>query len=62
MADNADFAADQIEIHTARAIEYARRPIPVGVPGICNQCGDDMPRLVNGRCAPCRDGRNKRRG
>lgn len=62
MADDADRAAAQVELHTARAIEAARRPIPAGEPGICNQCGEDMPRLLYGRCAPCRDGRNKRRG
>lgn len=23
--------------------------------GECKQCGEDMPRLVNGFCCPCRD-------
>lgn len=31
--------------------------IPVGQPGECKECGDHSPRLVGGRCAPCRDGR-----
>lgn len=62
MADAADYAAELVEQHTARAIEAARRPVPAGEPGICNECGEDMPRLLYGRCAPCRDERNKRRG
>lgn len=61
MADAADFATDLVELQTALAIQAARRPIPAGEPGTCNECGEDMPRLLYGRCAPCRDGRNKRR-
>lgn len=57
MADIADLANDQIELHTARSIAAARKPMIPGEPGTCRECGDDMPRLVFGRCAPCRDGR-----
>jgi hypothetical protein len=57
MADIADMAADITAQQTERAIAAARQPIPVGEPGECNECGEDMPRLVHGRCAPCRDGR-----
>ena len=57
MADLVD-AAQQLESeHLARSIRAARVPVPEGVPGECETCGEDMPRLVDGRCAPCRDGR-----
>jgi len=39
------------EMHR-RAVE-----IPVGEPGECDLCGEDMPRLVDGVCCPCRDRR-----
>lgn len=29
--------------------------IAPGEPGQCRDCGSDSPRLVVGRCAPCRD-------
>ena len=51
-------AAQQLESeHLARSIRAALVPVPEGVPGECESCGEDMPRLVEGRCAPCRDGR-----
>lgn len=57
MVDLVD-AAQQLESeHLARAIAAARVPVPEGIPGECESCGEDMPRLVDGRCAPCRDGR-----
>ncbi|MBB3910871.1 hypothetical protein GGQ81_001472 [Sphingomonas desiccabilis] len=28
--------------------------------GECGECGEDMPRLVHGRCGFCRDGRKRR--
>ena len=31
------------------------KSMPVGEPGECRLCGEDMSRLVNGVCAPCRD-------
>lgn len=57
MADFGDMAnvlADQDLEHSLRA---ARADVPAGIPGECVQCGEDMPRLVDGRCGYCRDGR-----
>ncbi|CAN5572967.1 hypothetical protein BH10PSE14_BH10PSE14_06250 [soil metagenome] len=59
MADDADLATELASAHLERSISAARAPIPVGAPGICDDCGDEMPRLVDGRCAPCRDGRRR---
>jgi len=59
MADEVDLANDIAAADLARGIRAARQPIPVGVPGECEQCGDEMPRLVNGRCGYCRDGRRR---
>lgn len=33
----------------------AKANIPVGEAGICRDCGRESPRLVVGRCAPCRE-------
>lgn len=63
MADEADYAADQQQrgdAYRIDAVRAAAAAIPAGEPGECSRCGEDMPRLVNGRCAPCRDGRNRR--
>jgi len=57
MADDVDLATRHAEDQLARLVAAARAPVPAGVPGECAQCGDDSPRLVGGRCAPCRDGR-----
>lgn len=60
MADAADWAEENGELHLARGIEGVARlaaTMPAGEPGECRSCGEDMPRLVYGRCAPCRDGR-----
>lgn len=62
MADAADYASDQQQRGDTYRIDAARRAaaaIPAGEPGECDRCGDDMPRLVGGRCAPCRDGRKR---
>lgn len=59
MADVVDMASEIEGEHLARGIAAARAPIAVGAPGVCDDCGDEMPRLVGGRCAPCRDGRNR---
>lgn len=58
MADEMDFAAELEEEHLARSISAARQPVPAGEPGECEECGYDRPRLIKGRCAPCRDGRS----
>lgn len=59
MADAVDMAGEIEGEHLARALERARVAVPAGVPGVCDDCGEDSPRLVGGRCARCRDGRNK---
>ncbi|KQM65814.1 hypothetical protein ASE75_06180 [Sphingomonas sp. Leaf17] len=59
MADAADMAADLYEAHRERSIAAARQPIAVGVPGECDTCGDDSPRLVRGECARCRDEKDR---
>jgi hypothetical protein len=59
MADIVDLASELEQEHLARSIRAARVPIPVGVAGECEQCGDDMPRLIEGRCGFCRDGRRR---
>lgn len=59
MADIADMAAEIEGEHLARALAKARVPIAAGVAGECEECGDTSPRLVGGRCAPCRDGRTR---
>ena len=58
MADEADQTADRMEVEeSANIAEICRKAaaIPKGIPGICDLCGEDMPRLVGGVCAPCRD-------
>ena len=58
MADEADKTADRMEVEEAANIAEIRRKaaeIPKGKPGECERCGEDMPRLINGVCAPCRD-------
>ena len=59
MADEIDIANAVADAHLERSIRAARVPVPAGVPGECEQCGEDMPRLVARRCAPCRDGRRR---
>jgi len=61
MADIIDDAAVIADDFLARSIAAARQPVPAGVPGECEDCGDDSPRLVAGRCARCRDRIVKRR-
>lgn len=58
MADDVDFATRLADAHLERSIDAARASVPVGEPGECDGCGEDMPRLVEGRCGFCRDGRN----
>ncbi len=59
MADVIDLAAEMQELHLEQSLRAARVIVPAGVPGECAECGEDMPRLVGGRCAPCRDGRRR---
>ena len=58
MADEADVTSERMEVQEAADIAAIRRKaaeIPKGIPGECDLCGEDMPRLINGVCAPCRD-------
>lgn len=57
MADEMDLSVMVADRELSRLIDAARRPVPVGVAGECRECGRDSPRLVGGRCAPCRDRR-----
>jgi hypothetical protein len=57
MADEADRANDVAAQQLERSIRLAQASVPTGEPGECEQCGEDMPRLVAGRCGYCRDGR-----
>lgn len=57
MADDIDMANDLAEQHLNHSLRAARAAVPDGVAGECEDCGEDMPRLVHGRCGYCRDGR-----
>ena len=57
MADVVDQAQRHEAAFLARAIRAARLAVPIGAPGICDDCGDESQRLVGGRCAPCREPR-----
>ncbi|MEE8611603.1 MAG: conjugal transfer protein TraR [Sphingomonas aquatilis] len=59
MADDADRAGDIADRLLERQIAGAVRAVPVGEPGDCRTCDRWTPRLVSGRCAPCRDGRRR---
>ncbi len=59
MADQLDQAAEITDLYLQRSIRAARQPVPVGVPGECETCFEDSPRLVGGCCAPCRDGKRR---
>ncbi|MBD8677943.1 hypothetical protein [Sphingomonas sp. CFBP 13720] len=57
MADAADIAAVLSEVRVATGVARAALPIAAGVAGECDECEWWMPRLIEGRCAFCRDGR-----
>jgi len=59
MSDVVDMATEIQDEHLARSLKLARQPIAAGVAGECEQCFEDSPRLVGGRCAFCRDGRRR---
>lgn len=56
MPDEVDLATDIGARALERAIRAATTPIAAGVAGDCRSCDRFSPRLVGGRCAPCRDG------
>ncbi|HVJ00630.1 MAG TPA: conjugal transfer protein TraR [Sphingomonas sp.] len=60
MADLADRANECLAEHLELSLRAARAAIPAGLPGECEECGEDMPRLVDGRCGYCRDGRKRK--
>jgi hypothetical protein len=55
MADACDMANDVAQAALDRSIRAARAPLPIGVAGDCRECGDPSPRLIMGKCAPCRE-------
>lgn len=58
MADIIDMTNDREEGVVDAAIAEISRlaaQFPAGVPGECERCGEDSPRLVGGACARCRD-------
>lgn len=57
MPDIVDLAAEIEDENRARGLARIAADIPAGAPGECDDCGEHMPRLVEGRCAFCRDGR-----
>jgi hypothetical protein len=57
MVDIVDMAVDIEAEHLTRGIARAAVPVPAGNPGECEGCDWWMPRLVEGLCAFCRDGR-----
>lgn len=60
MADEIEFAARLEQAHIETALALAPRvTFEAWVPGICEECGDETPRLVEGKCAPCREPRFK---
>jgi hypothetical protein len=52
--DEADYANEEAEQRLTALIKQARKPIPKGIPGDCDLCGE-WSRLVDGVCSPCRD-------
>ena len=60
MADLADITDERDAPLIEADVAYIRMKalaIEPGEPGECDKCGEDMPRLVGGVCAPCRDRR-----
>jgi hypothetical protein len=57
MADAADIASEIVADTVTAAVFQARASMRQGAPGECEQCEWPMPRLVDGLCAFCRDGR-----
>jgi RNA polymerase-binding transcription factor DksA len=53
--DRAEKDAEFLMDAQVRDIHSKVTKIPAGVPGECDKCGEDSPRLVEGNCARCRD-------
>jgi hypothetical protein len=55
LIDSADYYIESvIDDHVKEAMRKAA-DIPIGNPGICDLCGHEYTRLVNGACGFCRD-------
>jgi hypothetical protein len=62
MADEVDLTDEAMRVHTDARIAQVRKEasqMPVGEPGDCGGCGEYSQRLVNKRCARCRDARER---
>lgn len=57
-ADHLDRAADLAERERAVLVAQPRPMLPAGQPGECQECGHQRPRLINGICPFCIDGRD----
>ena len=58
MVDEVDILSDVREREDAFLWVKAQNKaalIPKGEPGECEECGRNLPRLVNGHCGRCRD-------
>lgn len=57
VADETEIAFELAEARVQRSLAAIAADLPAGVSGECEECGEQMPRLVGGRCGFCRDGR-----
>jgi len=58
MVDEVDVLSDVREREDAFLWQKAQAKaaaIQKGEPGVCEECGRELPRLVNGHCGRCRD-------
>lgn len=58
MADDIDVVNER-ELKADKAIHSIRYDIPKGISGECEECEEYSPRLIDGVCAFCRDGRTR---
>jgi RNA polymerase-binding transcription factor DksA len=58
MADNADLAAERIELEHALTMRARRKPVPSS---ICHDCGEEVPphRVEFGMCLECAEERER---
>lgn len=57
--DDIDRLQEIRDLENEAFVRQAAREIPKGEPGVCKDCFCHSPRLVAGRCAPCRDDMRK---
>jgi hypothetical protein len=61
MADDVDLAFEREEAHRIKSLrKVLMEKFDTGIAGVCEDCGEEMPRLVGGRCGFCRDGRQRK--